>query len=192
MNKLKIIEFPKKHPLFFSVSFTSFKTGLADYLVQTYIEKEDEFDWKRNLAFWVFGAWFLGAAQYGVYVKVFGSMFPHAEKFAAKPFRDKLKDFNGQRDVLKQVSLDMLIWEPFFYFPFFYQTKIQIQGGTANDAFNAYQRNFTTDMPALWKAGVPSYLINFAFMPFHYRVPFVGVYSLLWTSYISYRRGKEM
>ena len=47
MNKLKIIEFPKKHPLFFSVSFTSFKTGLADYLVQTYIEKEDEFCYQR-------------------------------------------------------------------------------------------------------------------------------------------------
>jgi hypothetical protein len=192
MNKLKLLKFPKKRPLFFAISFTSFKTGLADYLVQTYVEKEEQFDWKRNLGFWVFGAWFLGAAQYGLYVKVFDRIFPRAEKFTKKTLKNKIKDFQGQRDVLKQVSIDMLLWEPFVYFPCFYQTKIQIQGGSAEDAFNAYKRNFTNDITTFWKVGVPTYLINFTFIPYHYRVPFVGAYSLIWTGYISKQRGKEM
>ena len=36
-----IFRFPKRYPFAFAVGFTSFKTGLADYLVQTYVEKNE-------------------------------------------------------------------------------------------------------------------------------------------------------
>ena len=146
-------------------------------------------DKRRNAAFVVFGAWFLGAAQYGVYVKLFSRWFPKAENFAAKSLREKWADKAGQKTVLKQLALDQLVWHPFFYLPCFYQTKVQIQGKSAVEAFDVYRRNFKTDIPQLWMAASPVYLFTFTFCPMWARVPFVGFYSLMWTMWISFRRG---
>ena len=83
---------PRAYPFAFSVGFTSAKTGLADFLIQTHVEKRERLDVRRNLGFWLFGAWFLGGVQYGVYVKLFGRLFPTAEQFATQPLRAKLAE----------------------------------------------------------------------------------------------------
>lgn len=72
------------------------------------------------------------------------------------------------------------------------QTKIQVMGGTAQDAWAAYKRNFTSDVQAVWISGGPAYAFNFTFCPLWARVPFVAVYSLFWTIFMSFRRGDEM
>lgn len=99
-----VLAFAKTRPLVFSIGFTSFKTGLADFVTQTQIEKRETLDVKRNATFWLFGAWFLGGVQYGVYVKLFSRLFPRAEAFALLPLREKLRDTAGQATVVKQVG----------------------------------------------------------------------------------------
>ena len=184
--------FPTRHPFAFSVGFTSAKTGFADYLAQTRIEKRDKVDLKRNAAFWVFGAWFLGGAQYACFVKLFTRLFPRAEAFAMKPLREKLRDKAGQRALGGQLLLDQLIWEPCVYFPMFWLTKLKIQGGTVSDAYDAWRRNIGTDVVHLWMTCGPVMFINFTFCPLWLRVPFVSIYSFAWTIYLSFARGDEV
>ncbi|KAJ8598495.1 hypothetical protein CTAYLR_001360 [Chrysophaeum taylorii] len=181
---------PRTYPLSFSVAFTSVKTGAADYITQTYIERQD-FDIHRNFAFWVFGAYFLGGVQYFFYVRVLGRWFPRAEAFALLPPRAKLKDTEGQRQVLYQLAVDMFLFEPFVYFPMFYQTKIRIQGGDGDDALRAYTRNIAQDIQNFWCVGVPAFLFNFTFCPMWLRIPFIAVYSFFWTCFLSFKRGNE-
>lgn len=102
---------PKTYPFSFSIGFTAVKTGASDALTQFKFEGREELDVKRNLAFWIFGAWFLGGVQYWFYVKILGRWFTRAEAFAMLPLNKKLTDWAGQRQVVGQVAVDMLLWE---------------------------------------------------------------------------------
>jgi hypothetical protein len=53
--------FPKRRPVLFGLGFSCSKTSFADFLVQKYVEKREELDVKRNLAFGLFGLGYLGA-----------------------------------------------------------------------------------------------------------------------------------
>lgn len=187
----RLTHVPRTYPLSFSVVFTSVKTGAADYITQMYIERAERLDVRRNVAFWVFGGWFLGGVQYWFYVVFMGRVFPRAEAFALLTPRQKLRDLRGQITVVQQLLLDMLVWEPLVYFPTFYQTKIRIQGGTGRDALQAYRRNIKNDLINFYTVGIPSFLFNFSVCPMWLRVPFVGLYSFFWTTFLSFKRGKE-
>ena len=179
----------RRYPFPFSVVFTSCKTGLADYLTQTQIEKKKEVDLRRNAVFWIFGAWFLGGVQYGVYVHIFPRIFPSARRFGALTPAEKLKDTAGQRGVVGQVALDMLCFEPFVYFPAFYASKAIVGGESVATVPTVWREHIRTDLGAFYVAGVPAFVFNFTFCPLWARVPFVGVYSLFWTMYLSWTRG---
>jgi predicted amino acid-binding ACT domain protein len=81
------------------------------------------------------------------------------------------------------------------YFPAFYMTKELV---TAKDKPNfrkcleQYRTNMREDLNALWKIWVPATAINFAFMPFYMRIPFVAGVSLLWTCVLSTMRGGDL
>jgi hypothetical protein len=94
---------PARYPFYFGVGVSCAKTSFSDYLVQTVVERKEKVDWKRNAAFAAFGFFYLGGVQYGIYVNLFGRMFPNAAAFAAKPIREKLKDFRGIFNVGSQV-----------------------------------------------------------------------------------------
>ena len=100
-----LVRVPKAHPFKFGVVFSGFKTSLSDYLVQRYVEKRDQIDWRRNAMFASFGFFYLGCVQYSIYVPLFSRLFPTAEAFAMKPLRAKLTDFAGQRRMLAQATL---------------------------------------------------------------------------------------
>jgi hypothetical protein len=57
--------FPKRHPVLFGLGFSCSKTSFADFLVQRYVEKREELDWRRNLTFGLFGLGYLGAQTEG-------------------------------------------------------------------------------------------------------------------------------
>lgn len=94
---------PAKYPFYFGVGISCVKTSFSDYLVQKLVERKEKVDWKRNAAFAAFGFFYLGGVQYGIYVQLFGRMFPNAGKFASKPIREKLKDTKGMFNVGAQV-----------------------------------------------------------------------------------------
>jgi len=188
----QIITFPARQPLAFGLGFSCFKTALADLLVQKYIERRTDVDWKRNGAFGLFGLLYLGGVQYALYVPVFRRLFPHAESFATKSLSAKLKDTAGQITMVKQVFLDQCIHHPFMYFPTFYAMKEIVQGGKLEDASKKYKANFKEDVLALWKLWVPATIVNFTFMPMWGRIPFVATTSLFWTCILSYMRGNDV
>eukprot|EP00586_Coscinodiscus_wailesii_P015677 CAMPEP_0172499684 /NCGR_PEP_ID=MMETSP1066-20121228/129657_1 /TAXON_ID=671091 /ORGANISM="Coscinodiscus wailesii, Strain CCMP2513" /LENGTH=401 /DNA_ID=CAMNT_0013273565 /DNA_START=289 /DNA_END=1494 /DNA_ORIENTATION=+ len=177
------------------MTISTVKTSLCDILVQKVIEKRKNIDWRRNAAFSTFGFFYLGGVQYGLYVKVFGRLFPGAASFAAKSLRDKVKDVSGSMNVLKQVILDQVVHHPLLYFPAFYCTKELVMSSSSSSSpdfigcLKTYRENMWEDLIALWEIWVPSALINFAFMPMWGRIPWVAATSGLWTCVLSAMRG---
>jgi predicted amino acid-binding ACT domain protein len=178
----------------FGAGFSCAKTSAADLLVQKYIEKREEIDWKRNGAFASFGLVYLGGIQYVIYVPLFSRLFPSAAGFTAKSLRQKLADVPGMLNVVKQTALDQLVHHPFLYFPAFYATKAVVTEGlgpleSCAKGLSVYSENYREDLPALWKIWVPATLVNFAFSPMWFRIPFVACTSMLWTCILSAMRG---
>jgi glycine cleavage system regulatory protein len=185
----RILTYPKRHPVIFGVGFSCVKTSFADYLVQKHIERRKEIDLRRNLAFGLFGFFYLGGIQYAIYVPGFRRLFPLAERFALLKFRDKLRDMKGMLSMATQVVLDQCLHHPFLYFPVFYMLKTTVQGGTPWDGLTRYSSNVKEDLLALWKVWVPATILNFTFSPMWLRIPFVATTSLLWTCILSAMRG---
>ena len=94
---------PAKHPFAFGVVISTVKTSVSDLIVQKVVQQKEEIDWKRNLAFASFGCFYLGGVQYAIYVPIFGRIFPNAATYAAKSFKEKLKDKKGFFAVAGQV-----------------------------------------------------------------------------------------
>jgi len=170
------------------------KTSFSDLLVQKVVEKRENIDWKRNLAFASFGFIYLGGVQYALYVPIFGRMFPQAARFAAKPLREKVRDVRGMFQLGAQVILDQCIHHPFMYFPAFYCTKelVMSEKPDFGKRLAEYRENMKDDLIALWKVWVPATIVNFAFMPMWARIPFVAGVSLIWTCILSAMRGGDV
>lgn len=179
----------RTHPFKFGMAFSSFKTTFCDFMVQKYVEKREEVDFRRLGFFFAFGLGYLGGVQYSIYVPIFGRLFPGAAGFAAKPIAEKMADVAGQRAVVAQVFLDQFVHHPIIYFPTFYACKEILAGGSASDGLRKYATNWSEDCVALWKLWIPVMAVNFSVMPMWGRIPVVATASLLWTCIISYMRG---
>lgn len=187
-------EIPVQYPMGFGVVLSGFKTSFSDLLVQKVVERREEIDWKRNAAFASFGFVYLGGVQYILYVPIFPRLFPSAARFAAKPFREKLKDTKGMFHLSAQVFLDQCVHHPLMYFPAFYCTKELVMSDKPDfgKVLSEYVDHMEEDLKALWKIWVPATLVNFAFMPMHLRIPCVAATSLVWTCILSAMRGGDV
>ena len=186
-----ILRIAKTHPFKFGMGYSLLKTAGCDLMVQKVVEKREEVDWKRTLAFGSFGLFYLGGVQYAIYVPLFSRLFPNAAAFSAKTIAEKAKDIPGIRNVCAQVFLDQCVHHPLMYFPVFYMLKDAITSEKPDPA-NAVQKyigNAREDLAALWKIWIPSTFINFAFMPMWGRIPWVASTSLIWTCILSAMRG---
>ena len=117
------------NPFVFGVVFSTFKTSFSDWVVQRFVERRKEIDWRRNGTFAAFGCFYLGGVQYMIYVPFFQRIFPTAKAFTELPFAKKMTDFAGQRTVAYQVFIDQFVHHPLLYFPFFYTLKELVNGG---------------------------------------------------------------
>lgn len=63
---------------------------------------------------------------------------------------------------------------PFIYFPTFYTVKslVEQQPHPLEHAYNKWRNEIWDSCKALWTLWVPCQIINFAFVPRHFRVPF--------------------
>ena len=124
-----IARIPMTNPFVFGVVFSTFKTSFSDWVVQRFVERRKEIDWRRNGTFAAFGCFYLGGVQYMIYVPFFQRIFPTAKAFTELPFAKKMTDFAGQRTVAYQVFIDQFVHHPLLYFPFFYTLKELVNGG---------------------------------------------------------------
>jgi len=90
------------------------------------------------------------------------------------------------------VATEQLIHTPFVFLPCFYMTKEVVEGdGNVDAALTKWRRNIIPDMCADMVIWVPSNLVNFAFVPQHFRVPFVALTSFAYTMVLSFMRGGQ-
>lgn len=195
----QLMTFPKRRPYATNIMIATIKTGLADYVVQMWVEKKKQFDWKRNAVFITFGCLYLGVFQWFVYVTCFKKLCPNAVKFANMTWAEKRAFKPGQIDLAKQVLLDNFVHYTFIYFPVFYVFKESIQGKGENRSateiiktgMSKYVKNFWPDNFAIWGLWIPADFVIYA-VPIWMRLPLNHSLSLLWTMILSYLRGEEI
>ena len=89
---------------------------------------------------------------------------------------DKINNAKALRSLVGLVATEQLIHTPFVFLPCFYMTKEVVEGdGHVDAALTKWRRNIIPDMCADMVIWVPSNLVNFAFVPQHFRVPFVAL-----------------
>ena len=105
-----------------------------------------------------------------LYVKLLSQrIFPNAGVYAAKSFRNKLKDLKGTKELLGQVCIDNFVFIPFLFYPTYYLTKEIIMpsttpaiynlpaeegggvNGLLNKVWNKYTSNFYDDVTSTCK-----------------------------------------
>ncbi len=183
--------FPVAHPFVFGTGLAGVKNGACDVLVQKAVEGADDVDWRRTTVFTAFGALFSGAWQYVLFVRIMPRLCPNAAAFAAKPWREKIRDVPGLKQLAVQNFVENGINNPVLYFPIFYTVKEFVEGGKLRDGVRKYKAHFKEDVIAIWKVWIPAQFFNFAFSPMWLRVPFVAFVSAFWTGYVSMTRGKR-
>jgi len=189
-----------RHPFAFGTVVASAKTGMADFIVQKYVERNEKIDRRRLALFSFWGFFWCGTVQYFIYVKLFAQvLFPSVRGFVSKSISGKLADKQGQLIVLKQVALDQFVHHPFFVFPAFYTLKCIVESEDALSpsgyflkGLGNYRNNITTDLTVCWSTWVPAFMINFSICPLWMRVPFVAGVSFFFTMYWSFLHGSPI
>ena len=169
----------KRRPVVTAVITTGLKTSAADLFAQKVLERREEIDWNRHIAFSAFGVIYLGGFQYWLYNIKFSQLcapltarFGHA---AVAPIK---------------VFLDQGLHHPMLYFPFFYGLKAFVEGKPMSSVAEKYRREIKDSCLALWKIWVPAQFVNFAFVPRHLRIPYVAAVSFGWTVVLSTMQGR--
>ena len=152
-------------------------------------------DWTRVKVFTLFGFTFTGVWQYCLFVKICPRVCPGAEAFVAKPWREKLRDKQGLKELFIQNFAENGFNHPLVYFPLFYTIQEFMnkgwEDGRLRNGLSKYVENAHSDLPAIWTMWVPLQLINFGFSPMWFRIPFIATGSALWTGYVSFFRGSS-
>lgn len=207
--------FPARCPRLFNVGLATFKTWLADLVVQSTSASKapasstQRFGWldgRRSATFAAFGFFYVGLIEWLLYVSALSTLCPRAIVFANEPWSQKLHDEAGQADLLKQVGYDNFLMNPFIYFPVFYVIKTccmrpataskasksgaEVSSGKLEEALQQYRKNFFEDNLVSCCVWVPADLFVFA-APIYLRMPLDHLTSFVWTMMLSYRRGAE-
>ena len=187
-----------RYPWMVGVGSATLKTGTADILVQKFFEKREQIDRRRLFLFTSWGFLWMGCVQFYLYSRVFVRLFPNVTTFVAKPWRLKLHDRRGLRDLVSQISIDQFVHSPFFFFPVFYLVKdiVETQSESRRTlrshwsrALDLYARNAREDLIRCWSFWIPAFAFNFSFCPIWMRLPFVSACSFFWTMGWSMTRG---
>lgn len=169
----------KAHPLTTAILTSGIKTSAADLFAQKVIEKKEHIDLKRHALFCCFGFGYLGCFQYYLYnIKFVQWCTPISNvvgHVGTAPFK---------------VFLDQCIHHPLLYFPVFYSMKAGVERKPLSWAAQKYHDEIWESLKALWSVWVPSQLVNFAFVPRHFRVPWVAMTSFVWTIILSLMQGQ--
>jgi len=202
--------FPARCPRMFNVGLATFKTWLADLVVQSSLARASAeqgvgwFDRRRSATFAAFGFFYVGLIEWLLYVSALSTLCPRAIVFGNEDWSAKVKDKAGQEDLLKQVGYDNFLMNPFIYFPVFYVIKgcCMRQAATSKGskseattpeklaALQQYLKNFWEDNLVSCCVWVPADLFVFA-APIYLRMPLNHLTSFVWTMLLSYRRGAE-
>jgi len=202
--------FPERRPRTFNLILATLKTWMADLLVQMserVTKNKQGIDWRRSGAFATFGFIYVGLISWFLYVTLFSELCPHAIRFSNEPMDDKMKDEQGQIDLLKQVLYDNFIVQPFIYFPVFYIIRELTQLGISDhlvpssgqkyngpmtaikDASAKYAKNFKEDNLTSMSIWIPGDIFIYA-VPMYLRMPLDHALMFVFIMILSCMRGE--
>ena len=81
---------------------------------------------------------------------------------------------------------DNFIHTPFIAMPFYFAVKSLFLNGTFLDGLILYNKQKWDILFAAWKIWIPTIFIMMYFIPFEFKVLFVGMVSLFWLSILSF------
>ncbi|XP_067636216.1 mpv17-like protein isoform X2 [Eurosta solidaginis] len=145
-------------------------------LIQQTLEGRDlkTYDWMRCMRFSMFGALYVAPTLYG-WVRLSSVMWPQ---------------MNLKVGVVK-AAVEQISYGPFAGCSFFYGMSL-LEGKNHKEAVQEVKDKF----PPTFKVGICFWpiiqTINFSMIPESYRVVFVSVCSLGWTTFLAYLKTKNM
>lgn len=175
----------QRYPLRASVAICTINFTLCDTITQTLIEGRNwqRLDKRRLLCFNQFGMWFIGVAQFFVFVRLFPKFF---EGYL----------FGNHRKLgrILQISAATLVYCPFGYWPAFYIFKETFYDGfeikSVNKACKVYfQENFWNDNIRAWRLWIPAHILTFTVVPPYLRPFWTNAVTFVWTMILSAYNG---
>mmetsp|Transcript_18553 Transcript_18553/g.28641 ORF Transcript_18553/g.28641 Transcript_18553/m.28641 type:complete len:273 (-) Transcript_18553:199-1017(-) len=159
-------------PIISSMLICGIKGCAADAIAQRFDTGSDAFSLRRNLAYIVYSATFLGLACEILYNRIYPSLFGRG---------------NGVRSVGSMIACDMLVSSLLIYLPAIYFVKAIFFGDTMKSAAKAYLDDIRNKALLIkyWKIWVPVQCLTFSIIPSHLKVFFIACVSFFWVILLS-------
>mmetsp|Transcript_18223 Transcript_18223/g.27667 ORF Transcript_18223/g.27667 Transcript_18223/m.27667 type:complete len:310 (+) Transcript_18223:244-1173(+) len=190
--------FFKSYPYVVAFTICATKASAADWISQfaeakkgnngnsgnnksTTSKRKSGLSLRRNLAFLCYGGVYQGIGQNYIYNNLFSALFGKSTSMAT---------------VFTKVLVDMLVVIPTICLPVAYLIKAAIFKYSPAEAARRYIVDIKENglLVISWIVWAPAQALSFAFIPEHYRIPFMACVSFFWlimVSSISGRVGKE-
>jgi len=172
----------RNHPYAAAALICGVKASAADLFAQgRQIQKEEDIDldfaeivnigekadFRRNIAYIIYGALYQGVAQEYIYNHLYPLMFGAGRDF---------------RTIICKVSFDLLVQAPFLTLPIAYASNALIYRYSLKKGFRRYlndikKHGLLVKFFALWG---PVQTITFRFIPQHLRISFIAFVSFFW------------
>mmetsp|Transcript_15348 Transcript_15348/g.21378 ORF Transcript_15348/g.21378 Transcript_15348/m.21378 type:complete len:276 (-) Transcript_15348:217-1044(-) len=159
-------------PIISSMLICGIKGCAADAVAQRFDTGSDVFSLRRNLAYIVYSATFLGLACEILYNRLYPSLFGRG---------------NGVRPIGSMLAFDMLISSLLIYLPAIYFVKALFFGDTMKSAAKTYLDDIRNKalLTTYWKIWVPVQCVTFSIIPDHLKVFFIACVSFFWVMILS-------
>ena len=158
--------FAKASPYVCSISTSTIKGCVSDLFAQMVVERKRVPQWRRTLAFSLFGATYLGAFAQFKYATLYTALFGAAKTAPVIAFK---------------LLADMLISAPLIYFPIYYLFKGAIFGsGCRTELSKYFSPHGFSMLRKYWVVWLPSLTVMWTLIPQHLRVAFLCLISLVW------------
>ncbi|KAL7523999.1 hypothetical protein ACHAXR_000398, partial [Thalassiosira sp. AJA248-18] len=170
-----IAKFYKASPLIAGFLTASTKAGLADSLAQYRDVYSTKFDVKRNLAMVLYSGFVLGISVELMYNHAFPLLF--SSSVASTPLVM----------AVKKTLFDGFVNAPLLWLPPAYIAKAFVYRYPKREGIQKYITDVKDNglLKKYWMLWLPMSMINFLFIPAHFRVAFVAGVSFFWMIILS-------
>ena len=140
--------------------------------------RRPSFEFKRNLAFLLYGGAYQGCFQEHLFNKIFPMIFGEGK---------------GPLIVGLKVTFDMLVVSPFLCLPVAYLIKGAIYRSTFIDSVRRYIHDVRQNrlLHTYWSVWYPVQIFNFMIIPKQFRITFIASFSFFWLIMLSRISGKS-
>lgn len=166
------------NPFIAAFTVCAIKASSADFIVQKTEQNDTKFEFKRNLAFILYGGAYQGCVQEYIFNHVYPFMFGSGTDILT---------------VFIKVFVDMLIISPFLCLPVAYMIKGTIYKNSISQSIKRYIYDVKENnlLKNYWMIWGPTQCITFSLIPEHYRISFIAFIGFFWLLILSSISGKK-